>query len=275
MYQRVLLALDLEGVNKVIGEPYMGLEKDSEQWKIACAQAVLEVNAAATALFEAGVRRVGLWDNHGGYSNVDPAALDPRIELLAPRREDPRMSFIHGEFDCICYFGYHAMEGTLSGVLAHTMSSKDFQFFKLNGSYIGEVDMDAYIAASHGVPSRFYAGGDIACRQAVRAVPDIVTVTTKKELGRNLAEFRDNEELFADIKREIVRAVSETGEVRPLAFPAIVEKSFKRTETAERYLRRWKERGLEVAYLPDEILGFDAHTLVITVHNIEEFILCL
>ena len=275
MYKRILLALDLEGVNHVVGEPYQGLASGSEQWQVARGQAILEVNAAADALFEAGAERVSLWDNHGGGNNVDPLLLDPRIELVEPSREMPRMSFIEGEYDCICYFGYHAMEGTLSGVLAHTMSSVTIQYYKLNGSYIGEIDMDAYIAASHGVPSRFFAGGDISCAQAERAVPDLVTVVTKKELGRNRAEFRDNGELFADVRREIVRAVSEKGTVTPLEFPAVMEKSFKRMEDAERFLQKRRALGIEVDYLPDEILGFDAHTLVITLRNINEFILCL
>ena len=272
MYKRILLALDLEGVNHVVGEAYQGLAAGTEQWEIARAQAVLEVNAAAEALFEAGAERVGLWDNHGGGSNVDPTLLDPRIELINPTREVPRMSFIEGAYDCICYFGYHAMEGTLSGVLAHTMSSVTIQFYKLNGRYIGEVDMDAYIAASHGVPSRFYAGGDIACAQAVRAVSDMVTVVTKRELGRNDAEFRDNEELFADIKRQIVAAVSEKGTVTPLSFPATVEKSFKRMEDAARFLRKMETAGICADYLDDEILGKDAHTVVVTVNEINEFI---
>ena len=81
MYKRVLLALDLEGVNMVVGEPYCGLSRDTEQWHIARNQAVLEVNAAAEALFEAGVESVGLWDNHGGGSNVDAEALDRQLTL--------------------------------------------------------------------------------------------------------------------------------------------------------------------------------------------------
>ena len=74
MYRRVLFALDLEGVNNVVGEPYVGLSRSSEQGQIAIRQAVLEVNAAADALFAAGVETVGLWDNHGGGGNIDPAA---------------------------------------------------------------------------------------------------------------------------------------------------------------------------------------------------------
>ena len=272
MYKRVLLALDLEGVNNVVGEAYEGIARDTEGWKIAKVQAPLEINAAADALFAIGVERVGLWDNHGGGGNIEASQLDSRIELIPKNPGAPRMSFIHGEYDCICYFGYHAMEGTLGGVLAHTMSSKNIQYYKLNGKYIGEVDMDAYIAASHGVPSLFFVGGDIACAQAKRAVPDIITVVTKTEEGRNKATFRNNEELFEDIKKNIVAAVKTEGKITPLAFPAIMEKSFKRVEDAEKYLSKLLSNGIKADYPDDEILGKDAHTVVSTVYDIDEFI---
>ena len=272
MYKRILLALDLEGVNMVAGEPYQGLTRDSEGWKIARAQAALEINAAAEALFDAGAECVALWDNHGGGKNIDPDALDGRIELLEVDNSKPRMRFAKGRFDCICYFGYHAMEGTLGGVLAHTMSSVSVQHYKLNGKYIGEIDIDAYIAASMGMPSRFFAGGDIASAQARMAVSDIVTVVTKRELGRNMADFRDNGELFRDIKKSIVEATSKEGEARCLSYPATMEKSFKRVEDAEKYLGRLISLGIDAKYPSDEILGFDAHTVVSAVNNIDEFI---
>ena len=275
MYKRVLLALDLEGVNRVTGEPYSGLSRNTEQWFVARAQAALEINAAAEALFDAGVEKVGLWDNHGGGNNVDGAALDEGITSICPVPNTPRMSFADNEYDCICYFGYHAMEGTLGGVLAHTMSSKVVQHYKLNGSYIGEIDMDAYIAAEKGMPSRFFAGGDITCAQARRAVKEIVTVTTKQELSRNEAVFRENEELFADIRREIVQAVKTTADPHRLQFPATFEKSFKRVEDAGNYLTRLRSVGICADYPDDEILGKDAHTVVSTVHNIDDFIACI
>lgn len=274
MYQKILLALDLEGVNNVVGEPYIGLLRETEQWEIARRQAALEINAAAEALYAAGAAEVALWDNHGANHNVDPADLDPRIHLLDPERH-PRMQFAKGAYDCICYFGYHAMEGTLGGVLAHTMSSKLVQHYKLNGKYIGEIDMDAYIAASMEIPSCFFAGGDIACRQAKRAVPEIVTVVTKQELARNEAVFRDNQELFSDIKEKIVQAVSAEHSYRTLTFPAVMEKSFKRMEDAAKYLTKLRERGIDSRHPDDEQLGKDAHTVVSTVHNIEEFINCI
>ncbi len=275
MYKRVLLAMDLEGVNNVVGEPYMGLLRDTEQWTVAREQGVLEINSAADALFAAGVEKVGLWDNHGGGCNIDPLALDRRVELIETDRKMPRMSFADGEYDCICYFGYHAMEGTLGGVLAHTMSSKTVQFYKMDSQYVGEVDMDAYIAAEKGIPSRFFCGGSIACAQARRAVADIVTVETKREISRNEAEFRDNVELFAEIRSKIVEAVSVEVPVRKAKFPMEVEKSFKRVEDAAKYLIKLQTLGISAAHPDDAILGKDAHTVAAIANNIDEMIKCI
>lgn len=272
MYKRVLLALDLEGVNYVVGEPNSGLSRDTAQWHVARKQAVAEVNAAAEALFASGVETVGLWDNHGGGRNIDPEALDPRITLIAVDPAKPRMYFAKGNYDCICFFGYHAMEGTLGGVLAHTMNSKAVQHYKLNGSYIGEVDMDAYIAAAAGIPARFFAGGDIACKQAMRAVSELLTVTTKKELSRNEAVFRENGELLAEIRKTVVQAVKTEAQPHPLRFPAVFEKSHKRVEDAAEYLSRILTHGICADYPEDEILGKDGHCVVSTVENIEDFI---
>ena len=275
MYQRILFALDLEGINHVVGEPYQGLYQGGEGWRIARAQAVLEVNAAAEALFDLGVKEVALWDNHGGGNNVEPDDLHKRIRLITPEPNELRMSFAENRFDCICYFGYHAMEGTLGGVLAHTMSSATVQYYKLNGRYIGEIDMDAYIAAAHGMPSVFFAGGDIACKQAKLAVDTLVTAETKKELSRNQAIFRNNEELLEEIKHKIVEAVCSEVAPRGLQYPSVMEKSFKRTEDAARYLSKLGALGIEASHPDDAILGKDAHTVVSTVYNLEQFIQCI
>ena len=276
MYKRILLALDLEGVNNVVGEAYKGILKESEPWYAARAQAVLEINAAAKALFAAGAQRVALWDNHGGGDNVDPSLLDRRIELIKNvDYSKPRMYFAKGNFDCVCYFGYHTMEGTLGGVLAHTMSSVKMQYYKLNGRYIGEIDIDSYIAAEYGMASRFFAGGDITCGQAKRAVENIVTVVTKTELGRNEAVFRDNGELLEEIGNKIVSAVSVEDCPTRLEYPAAVELSFKRTEDAQKYLERITSNGIAAVYPEDEILGHDAHTVRSVVHGIEEFSQCI
>ena len=273
--KRILFALDLEGVNNVVGEPYSGLLKNTPQWHVAKKQAALEINAAADALFASGAEKIGLWDNHGGGDNIDIFAIDPRISLISYDKNLPRMYFADGEYDCICFFGYHAMEGTLGGVLAHTMSSQNIQYYKLNGIYIGEVDMDAYIAAEKGIPAVFFAGGNIACQQAKRAVSGIVTVETKEELSRNEAIFRNNEDLFTDIRERIVKAVTFPNSPCTLKYPSVMEKSFKRVEDAEKYLTKLRRLGINSSYPDDDILGKDAHTVTSIIYGIDDFINCI
>ena len=271
MDTKILIALDLEGVNNVVGEAYSGLEKGSAEWEKARREAAVEINALAEALFAEGATRVDVWDNHGGGGNIDFADFDKRIGFAFHDKTKPRMHFA-GEYDSVFFFGYHTMEGTLGGVLAHTMSSKSVQYYKLNGKYVGEFDMDAYIAASHGTPCKFFCGGDLTCQQAKRAVPGILTVVTKQELSRNEAKFRDGNELLADIKKTGVEAARTAVPFKTLEFPATLEKSFKRVEDAVLYLEKMRGFGIESGYLPDEILGHDAHTVVCEVRDIDEFI---
>ena len=271
MKKGVLIALDLEGVNNVVGEAYKGLYRGTEEWEKARRQAALEINAAAEELFSLGVERVALWDNHGGGNNIDPSDVDTRVELLSVDMSLPRMYF-GSEFDTVFYFGYHAMEGTLGGVLAHTMNSSAVQYYKLNGKYIGEIDMDSYIAASHGMTSSLFVGGDIACAQAKRAVPNIITVVTKRELSRNEAVFRDNEELFCDIKVGVREALADGTKPQVLTFPATFEKSFKRVEDAAQYLKLLLYFGMEATHQCEEILGKDAHTVTTKIYTMDDFI---
>ncbi len=272
MYKRVLIALDLEGVNKVIGTPYEGLSVGTEQYEIARVEATLEVNSAANALFCAGAESVALWDSHGGKRNLDASKLDPRIEILDESVFYPRFSFAaNGRFDCVGFIGFHTMEGTLGGVLAHTMNSRVMQYYKIDGRHVGEVDIDAYLCASHGLPSAFFVGDDLACAQAKRSLPNIITVTTKKSLSRNEAIFRDNDELIPEMCKRIVEAVSIDHPVKRLALPCVFEKSFKRIEDAANAYKRAVDQGLDVHYLADEILGHDAHTIFANIKSIDEF----
>lgn len=271
MYKRILFALDLEGVNNVAGEAYEGLNASAD-YEVAKNQAALEINAAAEALFSIGAEKVSVWDNHGGGGNMKKEQLDPRVKLLEVDRNAPRMQFAKGEYDCICFFGYHTMEGTLGGVLAHTMNSKAHQYYKINGKYIGEIDIDSAIAAELNMPSVFFAGGDLTCKQAKATVPDIVTVITKQEISRNKAVFRDNDELFAEIKEKIKLAVQSNATYKKPSFPFVFEKSFKRVEDTDWHFERYKDEKLDVDYLDDEIMGKDAHTLVINVNSLDEFL---
>ena len=106
----------------------------------------------------------------------------------------------------------------------------------------------------------------------MRAVPEMVTVHTKYELERNKAEFRNNEDLLADIRKCIVAAVQREVTPHQLTYPALFEKSFKRMEDAAHELKKRKQAGITAEHPLDDIMGRDAHTVASTVNNISEFI---
>ena len=261
-----LIALDLEGVGGVVGVPYEGLGKESEEWKKARAQAILEVNTVARALFDTGADRVVLWDNHGGGGNLEYDKLDSRIEVVERVAPGRRQAFAKDiGFDAMYFLGYHAMEGTVGAVLAHTWSSKDIQYIKVNLKPVCEAELDGYYAAEWGYSPVFFAGDDKAIMQAKEVFPEIVTVLTKEALSRNSANLRDNDELLAEMYEAAKAAATLRPAPKRLELPAVVEVRYTRMERAESRLKFLREKGIRSFY------STDAHTLFSIVTTFEEF----
>ena len=263
---KYLIALDLEGVGGVVGVPYSGLAKESDAWYQARSQAILEVNTVAKALFDTGAELVALWDNHGGGSNLDYSLLDERIELIIPDRSKIRQAFgkDYG-FDAMYFLGYHAMDGTVGAVLAHTFNSSEIQYFKINGKPVGEIWIDKCYAGQNGYAPVFFAGDDKACLEASLAIPGIITVETKKGISRNKALFKDNTVLLDEIYEKAKLAANLRLATEKFSFPFAFEVRYTRMETAEKALEEARADGVVCFYQSD------AHTVLFVIENIEQF----
>ena len=125
-----LILLDLEGVHGVVGEPYKGLEPDCADYFVATENAVKEINAVVKALFEEGADNVYVWDNHGSGTNIDFSKVDKRAKkAIFNYTPTTRMDFIKDlNLTANIFLGYHSMEGSLNGVLAHTYDSGNAVF---------------------------------------------------------------------------------------------------------------------------------------------------
>ena len=259
---KYLIALDLEGVGGVVGAPYSGLKKESEEWYKARAQAILEVNTVAKALFDTGAELVALWDNHAGGGNLEYSLLDERIELIVPDNSELRQSFAKKfGFDAMYILGYHAMEGTVAAVLAHTFNSNKFQYFKINSRPVGEIAIDSYMAAENGYALTFLSGDDKACLEAKNTVPGIITVETKKGISRNKAILRSNEELLSRLYEKAKLAATLRLEPQKLEFPLRFEIRYTRMEDAEKAIEVLKANG-EDAYIIGEIIKSDEKVVI-------------
>ena len=259
-----LLAVDMEGVHGVVGEPYKGLSESPEQYTIAQEAAIKEINAASKALFDNGAKKVVLWDNHHMGNNFDYTLIDQRIEVADWKKYCKRLEFAKDyNFAGIIYLGYHAKEGTMGAILSHTYSSKSIQYIKLNNRAVGELDIDTYIAAIYGIPPIFIAADNFAVGQLKEISPLTHSVITKYGKGRNTADLIEREVVLKNIYDEVSSAVKSKIPVVKYDFPAELEVRYTHMERAEMKYRSFVGK-IPVKY------GEDAHVLLAKPNNIYE-----
>ena len=259
-----LIAVDLEGIGGVVGLPNQTLN-GSPDYEVAKENAVKEINAATKALFDGGATKVCVWDNHGGGGNLDFSKIDPRVEKIDWKAYPYRLDFcVDHDFKGIIYLGYHAREGTFGGVLAHTYSSISIQYAKIDGVPVGELEIDSYIAATHGVAPIFVASDEACVKQFKESSPDTVFVTTKYGRSRNEAELRDEEDVLRDIYEGVSKAMK--SDIKPIskACPFTLEVRYTRAEATPMFY----EKGANDDGISSVRYGDDTHTLFFTVEKI-------
>ena len=231
---KFIIGVDCEGPACVVGRPNSTLSA-SPNFEFAKRQATREADAAARGLFDAGAEQVIVWDNHGGSLNLDYDALDERCDILLGGGTSGRWAPLDESFAGVLMIGYHPMDNTPDGVLAHTFSSTAFQWMKINGVEVGEIEIDAAFAGLKGVPLVFVASDDKGTAEAKRFMPWVETVATKQGLAWNAALSKHPKRAVKEIYEGAKRAVERIGEMKPFAFdmPATITIRYKRMEGAQ------------------------------------------
>ena len=263
-----LIALDLEGVHGVQGEPLevsaFAIGVGTSQYEVAKASAVQEVNAAVKALFDGGATRVLVWDNHGARDNIDFSLVDPRAEKIIVDKSKPRLAFLSDyDFQGVVFIGYHSKAGAVNGNLAHTYNGMEIQYVKLNGKQVGEFDIDSYIAGEYGVAPIFASSDDVCLGQVKEHSPATVTVMTKIGKGKRKAEFLDEATVLQEIEKGVGEAMKKKIPPTKLSFPCEFEIRYSKMEIAEWKMETLSQQFEGVHY------GEDGHTLCLTVDSID------
>lgn len=259
-----LIAVDLEGISGVVGAPYESLTT-SPDYALACENAVKEINAAVSALFDSGATRVAVWDNHGGGDNLDFSKIDSRVEKIDWRKYPYRLDFAADHnFNGIIYLGYHAREGSFKGILAHTFNSKAIQYVKMDSKLVGELEIDSYIAATHGIAPIFCASDKACVDQFGESSPETVFVVTKYGKSRNSAELRPIDDVLRDIYDGVREAVKK--DIKPISHkvPFTLEVRYTRAE----YAAETFERGQTIPGVGSVRYGDDTHTVFFEINEI-------
>ena len=235
---KFIIGVDLEGLACVVGAPGKTLT-DSPDYEFAKMQAVREVNAAASALFDEGARQVIVWDNHGSSLNLACEELEERCDIAVGVGNGQRWPGLDSSFAGVLFIGYHPMDNTVDGVLAHTFSSISYQYIKVNGVEVGEMAVDGAIAGALGVPLIFAASDDKGIAEVKQFMPWVEIVVTKQGLARNMAISKHPLRVVEEINQGVRTALGRLGEMQPFRFaePTIVEIRYKRLEDTERAAR--------------------------------------
>ena len=220
-----------------------------------------DINACVAACFEAGATRVVVRDGHSSGTNVDPAKIDPRAELIQGTTRGVRYQGLEG-CEAIILLGYHAMSLTPNAILAHSYSSRAIQAMYINGREVGEIGIDALIAAEHGVPVVLVSGADDACREAQAWIPGVVTSQTKQSVTTQSGKCLSAKRSRARLARKTRKALA----LRP-RIPLL-------TPTYPATLRReWVPKGATRVFFPGYVRDPNPRVSEKSGNNIEELLL--
>ncbi len=169
----VYIFTDMEGCSSLTNRDQLL----SEQGPLRMAE---DMNACIAACFEAGAAKVIVKDGHGGGLNVNPQLIDKRAILI--QGSTPGERYKGGIDSCaaLILLGYHGMAMTPNAIMAHSYSSATVQSMFLNEKPVGEIGVDAAIAAEHKVPVVLVTGDDKTCREAQEWIPGVITCQVKK-----------------------------------------------------------------------------------------------
>lgn len=211
---KVYVFCDMEGISGVSAAAFLSGER-ADLVAFGRQRMAADINACVDGCFQADAREVVVRDGHGAGLNIHLGMIDPRAELVQGASPGARFPGLDGA-DAVILLGYHAMAGTADAVMEHTYSSVAYQNMWLNGRPVGEIGLDAAIAAEHGVPVVLVTGDDKACHEAEDWIPGVETCAVKIGLAREGARLFPLARVEKAITEATRRALQRRADIAPV-----------------------------------------------------------
>jgi D-amino peptidase len=204
----VFISVDMEGVAGVAHRQQV--TRGSDEYPAARALMAGEANAAIAGACDGGATRVVVNDSHGDMRNLEADELDERAELLtgSPKIPYGMVQGISATQGAALFIGYHARTGTQAATLDHAFAGGVIHDIRVNGDCWGEIELNATLAGSFGVPVALVTGDDKACAQAAERLPQARRVVVKHALGRQNVLGLHPAQARARIREAAAEAVS-------------------------------------------------------------------
>ena len=204
---KLFISADLEGVAGIVNWSEADIESPFS--KYFTEQMTKEVNAACEAAIAAGAEDILIKDAHSTARNLDPSKLPEQVKILRGWTRDPysMMAGLDDSFDGVFFIGYHSAAGANGNPLAHTMNMQN-EYVKINGEIASEMLINAYTAASMGVPVLLATGDKMICEDALKINPHIKTVPVSEGIGNASISIHPQVAL-KKIKEQVQAALSD------------------------------------------------------------------
>lgn len=231
---QVYISIDMEGVAGIA--TWNQVQRGTDDYPASRLLMTWEANAAVVGAFKGGATRVVVNDSHGDMTNLLPEELDPRAELIlgSPKVGYSMVEGIGDQFDVALFVGYHAAAGVAAGVLAHTYSRAFYQV-RLSGQPMTEAELNALVAATHGVPVGMVTGDDKICELAEKRFPGVRTVTVKRGYSSSVAAGLHPARAREAIQAAAAEAVAAADHLKPVEIvgPFVMEADLAEVPMAE------------------------------------------
>jgi D-amino peptidase len=231
---KVLISADGEGISGITSSDE--LVKGKPEYERFRHLMTADVNAAIEGAAAAGANEIIVNDSHWGMNNILVEELDARADLV--RGFHKPLCMMHGvddDIDTVLCVGYHAMVGRSDGVANETMIGREMIEIRMNGNPVGELDINATIAAHFGKSISLVTGDDAFVAEAKAALGDVESSITKFAVDRWTARCIGLERSRASIRDAARRAVSRAkkGDFKPLKVTLPITYDVEFTSTSE------------------------------------------
>ena len=213
---KIYIMSDIEGISGIYHKEQVVM--DGARYSEGRKFMTREANICADALKEAGVDTVYYHDCHGMGCNVYWDELSSSIDKViigSNANIENRFAECVKECDGVILLGYHAMAGTKDAILEHTMSSKSWQNFWLNGEKSGEARMDAAILGDWDIPVIMISGDDKLEKEVGKFLPNVPFARVKEGLACMSGALLSPEKAKEVIRQKTIEAVKNISKAKP------------------------------------------------------------
>ena len=203
---KFLVMTDIEGVTGVTTFP------QAENSELGKNMLMNDLKAVLRGIKNAGAEAV-VYDMHTDGRNVRLDEIDAPVVMGKPILPHLWRGVGGKGFDGLFMVGLHTMQYPTPTALLQHSYLREYDAIYINGILLGEIGVEAALAAEQGVPLKLVSGDDLGCAEGSKIIPELVTCAVKKSLGVDTAICLPPEKTSELLEKAAYEAVKK--EIKP------------------------------------------------------------